>query len=117
MGFSYVVVMELLEDATIEVGRLGNIFFKKGFYVYVGSAPSEKRLERHLRKEKKKFWHIDYFLEKAEIRRIYISGKKECEVARSINLPYVDGFGSSDCGCPSHLFYVSNMDEFTGISV
>ncbi len=72
----------------------------------MGSAPSPKRLERHLRTEKKLFWHIDYFLEKAHIRKIYIAeGEKECKVAQKMNLPGVKGFGCSDCKCPSHLFY------------
>lgn len=103
---AYLLVMELPQDTEIAVGKLGNVFFKKGPYVYVGSAPSEKRLERHLRKEKKKFWHIDYFLEKTEIKAIFVvEGWKECEVAHSIHLPYVKGFGCSDCRCVSHLFY------------
>jgi endonuclease-3 len=104
--FAYVLVMELSRDTQIRVGKLGSIDFKKGLYNYVGSAPSEKRLERHLRKEKKTHWHIDYFLEEARIRKIYITRERtECEVARDIDLPYIKGFGCSDCDCPSHLFY------------
>ncbi len=106
MKCAYVLVMELPHDTEITVGKLGNILFKKGSYVYVGSAPSEKRLERHLRKEKNKFWHIDYFLEKAEIKNIFVVERgKECEVAHNIHLPYIERFGCSDCRCASHLFY------------
>jgi Uri superfamily endonuclease len=105
MTFSYLLIMELPKDTHIAVGRLGTILFEKGKYIYVGSAPSEKRLERHIRTEKKRFWHIDYFLEKAEIRKIYITEEKECDIARSIDLPFIKGFGCSDCRCPSHLFY------------
>ena len=97
--------MDLQHDADIIIGKLGTILFKKGTYVYVGSAPTEKRLERHLRKEKKFHWHIDYFLEEAEIKEIYIVENGECETAQNINLPYIKGFGCSDCRCPSHLFY------------
>jgi endonuclease-3 len=104
--FTYVLVMELSRDTQISVGKLGSIDFKSGLYNYVGSAPSERRLERHLRKEKKIHWHIDYFLEEARIREIYITRERtECEVARDIDLPYIMGFGCSDCDCRSHLFY------------
>lgn len=105
MSFAYVLVMELFEDTQITVGKLGVIQFKKGLYNYVGSAPSEKRLERHLRKSKKIHWHIDYFLERAEIKKIYTTKRKECEVAQTIDLPCIKGFGCSDCTCISHLFY------------
>ena len=105
MSFAYVLVMELFEDTQITVGKLGVIHFKKGLYNYVGSAPSEKRLERHLRKEKKIHWHIDYFLEKAEIKKVYTTKRKECDVAETIDLPCIKGFGCSDCTCVSHLFF------------
>lgn len=97
--------MELSHDTEIEVGKLGSILFKKGTYIYVGSAPSEKRLERHLREDKKLHWHIDYLLEKALTTKIYIVKGKECEVAQKIDLPCIKGFGCSDCRCDSHLFY------------
>ena len=107
------MIMELSQDTEITIGKLGTLLFKKGTYIYVGSAPSEKRLERHLKKEKKLFWHIDYFLKKAHIKKIYIvKGEKECEVAQKIDLPYIKGFGCSDCKCPSHLFYGELPDFF-----
>lgn len=114
VSFTYLLIMELSQDAQIEVGKLGTIPFKRGTYIYVGSAPSEKRLERHLRKDKKMRWHIDYFLEKAEIKRIYIVEGKECETAQKVGLPCIKGFGCSDCRCLSHLFYGELPDTFGG---
>lgn len=105
MSFSYVLVMELPSDSTLQIGKLGTITFSQGTYAYIGSAPSEKRLERHLCSQKKIHWHIDYFLQKAKITAIYISKKPECELALKIALPYIPGFGCSDCRCPSHLFF------------
>jgi len=105
MSFSYVLVMELYSDSTLQIGKLGTITLSRGTYAYIGSAHSEKRLERHLRSQKKIHWHIDYFLQKAKITAIYISKKPECELAQKIALPYIPGFGCSDCRCPSHLFY------------
>jgi Uri superfamily endonuclease len=105
MSFAYILVLNLARNTEITIGKLGVIDFKKGTYLYIGSAPSEKRLERHLRTKKKIHWHIDFFLEKAEIKEIYITQRKECDVAQTIDLPYIKGFGCSDCSCPSHLFY------------
>ncbi|MBU7009715.1 MAG: GIY-YIG nuclease family protein [Theionarchaea archaeon] len=112
MSFTYTLMMELSQDKKITVGKLGTILFKKGTYIYVGSAPSEKRLQRHLRKEKKIFWHIDYFLQEAQIKEICIVDGEECEVADKIDLPFIKRFGCSDCKCPSHLFYGELPDFF-----
>ena len=95
----------LEKDTEIRVGKLGVISFEGGNYIYVGSAPTEKRVARHLRKDKKLHWHIDYFLENANIEKIYIVEGEECEFVEKIKLPFIDGFGSSDCTCPSHLFF------------
>ncbi|RLI89266.1 MAG: GIY-YIG nuclease family protein [Candidatus Altiarchaeales archaeon] len=110
---SYILLMKLDSDMAIEIGALGRINFKKGFYAYVGSALNglEQRLRRHLSKEKKKFWHIDYFLEKAEVMAIFIiesDRKLECKIAKELGKYFsvIKNFGSSDCSCEGHLFYV-----------
>ncbi len=99
-------------DKKINVGKLGQIEFQKGFYVYVGSAKKnlQKRINRHRRKSKNKFWHIDYLLDKTKLLKIFpirIALPVECSLANSIKKIadwYIPKFGSSDCGCPSHLF-------------
>lgn len=110
----YVLLIELNKDLKIKIGKLGKIEFKKGYYAYVGSALNslEKRIERHFRKNKRSFWHIDYFLEKAKIKEfVYaeINKRKECEIAK-LNLKFIKGFGCSDCKCKSHLFYSKNYN-------
>lgn len=73
----------------------------------------EGRLKRHLRKHKKLYWHIDYLLRHAEVESIFIvetTERIECQLNSLIlSLPnvkvIVEGFGSSDCCCPSHLVY------------
>jgi Uri superfamily endonuclease len=94
------------------VGNKGIIDFRKGFYAYVGSALSglESRLGRHLSPVKKFHWHVDFFLGSAvPLKIIYAETmeRKECALARTLSLalPSVAGFGSSDCKCPSHLFF------------
>ena len=111
---TYCLILQLQEKKDITIGKLGTLHFQAGTYVYVGSALKnmEKRLQRHLRKEKTLFWHIDYFLQYAHIfniLRINSLEKLECKIAHLIlNLPVsqaIPHFGSSDCSCLSHLFY------------
>ena len=108
--------MECRKQQLISVGKLGKINFKKGFYLYVGSALGGigKRISRHLGKRKRNFWHIDYFLSNPHVSIDFIyciesSKKIECDIAKrvdTIGTP-VRGFGSSDCKCESHLFFIS----------
>ncbi len=109
----YVLIVSVDEPINPRVGTLGTVFFNKGLYAYVGSAQNnlEKRIERHLRREKKLFWHIDYLLEdpKVQVVKVLFSsgGKKaECQLAKKLGsfAVGVEGFGSSDCNCVSHLF-------------
>lgn len=108
----YILVINNLDNQKIRIGSLGDLTFKKGFYVYIGSALNnlDKRIKRHLRSDKKFHWHIDYLLEKSEIIEVYFKEnmiKEECDVAQqfSQNFERISGFGCSDCSCNSHLFY------------
>ena len=70
----YVVLISVRENILVKVGALGEILFEKGLYAYVGSAQNnlEKRVKRHFRKNKPKFWHIDYLLENKEAEIIQL---------------------------------------------
>ena len=117
---TYCLIINLKNNSTIQIGKLGNLDFKKGYYIYVGSALNslEGRIKRHLRDEKKLFWHIDYLLNSpySKITDIIFenSAKKwECKIAHEIagkGIP-VSKFGCSDCKCVSHLFYFKNENE------
>jgi len=116
MKGAYVLLIKLDSDKKIKVGKLGKIFFKKGFYVYVGSALNglEARLDRHKKTNKKFHWHIDYLLGHSKIIGIFYKEglvKEECNIA-NLFLKYdsVLGFGSSDCKCKSHLFFSKNNE-------
>ncbi len=115
------MVIKISEDLKIRVGRLGEGSFKEGDYIYIGSAKGclGTRLQRHLRKKKKTYWHIDYLLKskKTKILQIWIIDKKtECQTAEVF---YQDptteltkkGFGSSDCKCVTHLFYIKEKEK------
>ncbi len=113
----YVLVISVDEDVEVDVGALGSISFEKGLYAYVGSAQNslEKRIEWHLGRVKRKFWHIDYLLDNEVVRVVKVFYKEadkteECRIAEKLseNGVAVEGFGCSDCGCVSHLFRVDD---------
>ncbi len=112
---SYFVILRLDEDKEIEVGRLGVIEFKKGFYIYCGSAKRGfyKRLRRHFSKKKKLWWHIDYLSMEANAIEAYRCKADEHELSNLASKFYdwIKGFGSSDCKCYSHLYYSKNYPE------
>jgi Uri superfamily endonuclease len=114
----YTLLIKVPENIEIQIGKLGKINFKKGFYIYAGSALNrlEKRIERHMGKEKKKRWHIDYLLDKAEIVKVIYAetdARVECSIAGKLNqnLESIKKFGCSDCKCKSHLFYSINLND------
>lgn len=110
----YLLAVLVSRNKTVKVGSLGPLFFRKGLYVYVGSAQNnlEKRLKRHVEKAaKRKFWHIDYLLAEDAVNVVEAFFKEadkpeECSTAQNLakfGFP-VEGFGCSDCECKSHLF-------------
>jgi Uri superfamily endonuclease len=114
MKGSYILLIELNEDSIIKYGIKKNDLFNKGYYVYVGSALNnlEKRIQRHIRSNKKKHWNIDFFLDYSNIINVYYKEnnyREECFIAgllKDIFIP-ISNFGSSDCKCKTHLFYVT----------
>jgi len=109
---SYVILIRLPKAQTITIGSLSDVYFPRGYYAYVGSALGgvESRLSHHLSRTKKRHWHIDYLLQKASITDIIIGeseGRVECAIAQALSAQFdaIPGFGSSDCRCPSHLFF------------
>ena len=116
----YVLLIQLTNDVDVGIGVLGTRHFAKGLYAYVGSAQTnlEKRINRHFRKEKRRFWHIDYLLANHAAKILKVLFKKadrteECKIAREISRrnEAVPSFGSSDCNCKSHLFHIEKPDS------
>ncbi len=124
MKGSYILLLELPEGNNIAVGRLGVLEFPPGFYAYVGSALGglEARVGRHLRKDKRLHWHIDYLLCRANISEaILLPGEQrlECSLAQALarRFSFIPRFGSSDCQCQSHLFFEEDEERLrTGIA-
>jgi sugar fermentation stimulation protein A len=109
---AYILILWLKEARHISIGRLGSLRFKRGYYIYIGSAKKRlsKRIGRHKRKKKKPFWHIDYLRAHATFYRaipIRASEDLECKIAsklRDLADWIISGFGCSDCQCETHLF-------------
>lgn len=121
----YILVMSLADKSHMKIGSLGAFDFKKGYYAYTGSAMGglEQRVGRHLRKDKKLHWHIDYFLRKAGIVACYMretdSKHEECMAAGSFQSAggeAVPDFGCGDCKCNSHLYYFKNRSSIKTIN-
>jgi Uri superfamily endonuclease len=119
---TYALLIELKNETTLTVGKLGEFDFPRGYYIYFGSALGglEARINRHLKHDKHLHWHIDYLLQFAEIAEVwYLSSDQrlECTLCREAHeLPgsadIALGFGSSDCRCPSHLLYFTTKPSF-----
>ncbi len=111
------LIIRLHGDTHLKVGALGELTFKRGWYTYVGSAQKNftQRIQRHFRREKRKFCHIDYLLdaEAAEIVKVLFketNKTEECAVAKVIaeRGESINGFGCSNCRCVSHLFRIAD---------
>ncbi len=110
---SYQLFIEVSAPCEIAIGRLGIFAFAAGRYVYTGSARRglEARIARHLRREKKLRWHIDYLLSASgvSVTRVRRSRIDECSLNQQTGgTTPVAGFGASDCSgrCSSHLRYL-----------
>ncbi|MFW9969681.1 MAG: DUF123 domain-containing protein [Candidatus Odinarchaeota archaeon] len=129
MKGSYIIVVFIENDIQLIVGAIGKIKFNKGFYLYIGSAMGNygsstllNRVNRHVLNDNRKslHWHIDYLL--ADIHSVIIKiylipsiEPLECIIACELNKiceKSIMNFGSTDCQCKSHLFYLSNLDDF-----
>jgi Uri superfamily endonuclease len=117
----YQLLICLPESVHIQIGKRGRFRFPKGYYIYTGSAKNglRGRIKRHLRKEKKHFWHIDYLLDHASVE-VVLSFAHERKDECSLSLETLAGpraevivpkFGSSDCGCSTHLVFFRRLKD------
>jgi len=106
--------MRLDKNSRISIGKRTAQDFPRGFYCYVGSGMKnlQQRIDRHLAREKRLRWHIDWFLVHAnilEVKKIESEERLECALSRELAglaaEPVMKSFGSSDCGCVTHLHY------------
>jgi len=105
----------LLRMTAARVLRIGarRAHFPAGWYVYVGSAQRgvRQRVARHLRRVKRRHWHIDYLLPPARCVAVRaLPGAPRADEARHATsfcagadfIPLAK-FGASDSPAPAHL--------------
>jgi Uri superfamily endonuclease len=125
----YTLLLFLPKEVTLHIGKLGKPRFPRGYYTYTSSALGKgasslkHRIARHLRKEKRRFWHIDYLLadENVSIEAVIVAETNqnmECKTNQHIKTMMgakvqVKGFGASDCrkNCESHLLYFPEIEN------
>ncbi len=119
----YFLILRLNENKVIQVGKLGECKFKKGYYAYAGSALGKggfKRVTRHCNvasgKNNVRKWHIDYLLPHSEVLcavLLLTDEALECTVAKRLG-EFLNGFpefGCTDCDCFTHLFFSEKYPE------
>jgi sugar fermentation stimulation protein A len=125
----YTLIVSLVSSKEVKVGKLGKVHFEKGYYAYTGSGLRnglQSRIFRHLRKDKRLKWHIDYLLSLKDvgIAKVIVAEcnkRLECkvnkEIAKIAGSKLIVSFGSSDCkeGCRAHLIYLSKNKWFNKV--
>jgi Uri superfamily endonuclease len=103
----YLLHVWLEQEATLVPSRLGPQTFRRGDYLYVGSARGSgglrARILRHARSGRSpaSHWHIDTLLAPADLLGAWWSPLEG----------QPDGFGASDCRCEGHLVYFQSRDS------
>jgi len=114
---TYLLLLETAETGPLRVGRRIELQLQPGWYGYVGSAFGPgglaARLGHHLRADARARWHIDFLRQHARPVEIWFACQDRgtehrwAEILaewRPASVPH-PGFGSSDCGCRSHLVH------------
>ncbi len=127
---TYILLLHNQAQIKVQVGRLREIVFEPGYYLYVGSAfgPGgvRARVLRHCRRHKPLHWHIDYLSAvTTPLGAWYCHAATPLEHDWAGALQKMDGFlpilgfGCSDCKCASHLFHTltpPDLAQFPGVA-
>lgn len=124
---TYILLLRLPIERTLEIGRMGVFTCAPGWYAYVGSALGSGglrgRLRHHLAPVRRPHWHIDYFRAAAPVWEVgYIASATPYEHEWAAALGAFPGatlpvarFGASDCRCPAHLFHFGERPEIAAL--
>jgi Uri superfamily endonuclease len=114
---TYVLLLFLPDNISMEIGKLGDVDLPAGWYTYVGSAFGAGgllgRIKHHLQPVTKPHWHIDYLRQHALVKEIWLSPDTERREQDWVELMFavpgavalIEGFGASDSTQETHLFY------------
>lgn len=121
---TYALILSCSTSGRLQVGRLGAMQLELGYYVYLGSALGpgglRTRIAHHQKRSQQPHWHIDYLRLRVSLHSVwcvYDLRRREHEWARAIETmateaAWVPGFGTSDCGCKSHLYFFKSCPKF-----
>jgi Uri superfamily endonuclease len=125
---TYALILVSSSQKVIQIGRLGQLRLNPGYYIYIGSAfgPGglKARISHHKRLSKHPRWHVDYLRTVTYLRGVwytYDSVHREHQWAENMlrmknaSIP-IEGFGSSDCICKSHLIFYQTLPSGTTFS-
>ena len=127
---TYILILRLDRMRTLQIGSLGRFRFPVGYFAYVGSAHGPGglggRLKHHLNPSAPSRWHIDTLRKAARLDQVWLTRGEEIQEHAWAALLHeslkgkvpVKGFGSSDCGCVTHLFHFRecpSWDHFRGL--
>jgi Uri superfamily endonuclease len=114
---TYALILSCASNARIQVGCLGTMQLRRGYYVYVGSASRpgglRARIVHHQKVSTRPHWHIDYLRAHTWFHSVWLNydGRRhEHEWARALQkvkdatIPLC-GFGASGWSCPTHLYF------------
>ncbi len=122
---TYALILFCLSNARIQIGRLGTMQLQRGYYIYLGSALGpggiRARIAHHQKLATRPHWHIDYVRAHTRLHSVWLrydGTRREHEWAcamhrvRGATIP-LPGFGASDCGCQSHLYFFKRCPRQT----
>ena len=117
---TYALILTPNSSKPVKIGKLGLLQVRKGYYIYVGSAfgPGglKARIAHHKKVSNRPRWHIDYLRTVTHIKELWYSFdsvRREHQWAdiftnaKGVIAPF-PGFGSSDCNCKTHLFFLQS---------
>lgn len=123
---TYILLLEAFQRVHL-VQNPQQWIINPGYYLYFGSAKGKNstslgnRLKRHLNRNKKIFWHIDYLTTHQAIQIVKSFYKtdpssNECNNLETFSLKFpgqkIKNFGNSDCKnkCGSHLIFIQKTN-------
>ncbi len=120
----YALLIKIQKKTIIDHPKFNKKTLDPGYYIYVGSARGPggiaARIKRHVKKNKKKKWHIDYLTSKQDVKTILIGYKcttkpegeeKMSHTLEKIASPALEKFGSTDKKDETHLYKCENKKK------
>jgi Uri superfamily endonuclease len=116
---THLLLLACDRQTELSIGRLGKMNTRHGYYLYVGSAfgPGgvQARIRHHERITARPRWHLDYLRTVTGFVDAWCVYQRRCEHQWAQKLLQdkrtampLKNFGSSDCNCVTHLFYLKH---------